>query len=255
MSDSRTGCLVIGSPRSGTTLCATMIGSHPDVGMVIEDLGHAAHTIPGVKVWGNKLCIPNQITLDPTADTRGLWERLEDGIRAVLGRPRRRPQFLESYPPPPSQQYTIRTYVENGAKLVAMLRNPDQVVDSIRRRGPASTVDIAKERWSRAVHDIYRAREDYPDRTHLVRFVDLVESPTSTMEDICVHLGLPFSSDMIDGHDGAHQYDRKEIDPTVAHREVRSYSLETFDPEGIRLYRQLTQEAEVGSPPSQGRRV
>ncbi|PQJ35075.1 hypothetical protein BSZ35_11135 [Salinibacter sp. 10B] len=252
MSQTRTGCLLVGSPRSGTTLCATMIGSHPDVGMVIEDLGHAGHTIPGVKVWGNKLCIPNQIRLDPIPDDRSLWRRLEDGVRAVIGRPRRRPQFMESYPPPPSQQYTIRTYVEKEAKLVAMIRDPDHVVDSIRRRGPASTVDLAKERWSQAARTISRASEEYPDRTHLVRFVDLVERPKVVMSDICVFLGLPFSLDMIEGHSGARQYEREKIDPSVAHRDVQSYNLDAYDPEAFRAYKKLTQKAAVGSYTNQG---
>lgn len=144
MDESQAGCLVIGAPRSGTTLCASMIGAHPDVGMLFEDIGHGGKEVLGTKIWGNKLCIPNQITLDPLPDDRSLWKRLEDGLRAVIGRPRMIPRFSESYPVP-HRQYTIHTYVEQGARIVAMLRDPDHVVDSIRRRGSVS-VEQGKHR-------------------------------------------------------------------------------------------------------------
>jgi hypothetical protein len=245
MEDSRIGCLVTGSPRSGTTLCAAMIGAHPDVGMLSEDLGHGAEAILGVKVWGNKLCIPNQITLDPRTDNRSVWKRLEDGVRAVLGRPRRLPREHESYPTPPDRQHTIRTYVEKGARIIAMLRPPDHVVDSIRRRGSVS-VEEGKYRWSRAIRAIYRANDEFGDRTCLVRFTDLVCEPEAVTQRLCLHLDLRFSKKMVEGYRYTPQYDRDRLDPSAATRDVESYDLDAFDPEAVEMYNRLDEKAAQG---------
>jgi hypothetical protein len=199
MSDSRIGCLVIGSPRSGTTLCAAMIGAHPDVGMHSEDVRHGSDTLLGKKVWGNKLCIPNQITLDPRPDNRSIWTRLEDGVRAVVGKPRRLPGEMESYPPPPDRQHTIRTYVEDGARVIAMLRDPDHVVDSIRRRGNVS-VEQGKYRWAQAIRAIYKVHQGYSDRTCLVQFTNLVCEPERVMRNVCALLNLSYSAKMPEGY-------------------------------------------------------
>jgi hypothetical protein len=45
MVDSDIGCLVIGSLRSGTTLCASMIGAHSDIGMHMEDRRHSTQPL------------------------------------------------------------------------------------------------------------------------------------------------------------------------------------------------------------------
>lgn len=242
MNDPAIGCLVVGSPRSGTTLCASMIGGHPDIGMLFEDVGHGGREVLGTKVWGNKLCIPNQITLDPRPDERSVWKRLEDGVRAILGRPRMLPWLSESYPAP-HRQYTIRTYVEQGARVVAMLRDPDHVVDSIRRRGAVS-VERGKYRWSRAVRAINQTKQDYPDRTYIIRFPNLLDQPGEVMRDVCTLLGLSYSPAMKEGYMHTPQYSHDRLDPAVANRDVESYDLETFDPEAVEMYSRLAGKAE-----------
>lgn len=233
MEDGRIGCLVVGSPRSGTTLCAAMIGAHPDIGMHSEDIRHTPETILGVKIWGNKLCIPNQITLDPRPDDRSLWTRLEDGVRAVIGRPRRLPQQTESYPPPSSAQYTIRKYIESGARIVAMLRDPDHVVDSIRRRGVAS-VEEGKERWSRAIRAIHQVHEEYEDRVCLIRFADLVTDPEPVMKEVCALLEIDYSPRMPEGYKYTPQYHHDQLDASVAKRNVRGYNVRRYDSEALK---------------------
>lgn len=211
-----------------------------------ENIRHGAETIVGGKVWGNKLCIPNQITLDPRPDDRSLLTRLEDGARAILGRPRRLPRETESYPPPPELQHTIRTYIKKGARLVAMLRDPDHVVDSIRRRGNVS-VEQGKHRWVRAIRDIKQVHEEYGNRTCLVRFVDLVNEPELVMRKVCGVLELSYSPRMAEGYKYTPQYDHDHLDPSVATREVPSYDLETFDPEVYEMYLHLEQHAKLGA--------
>ncbi|HEX2228509.1 MAG TPA: sulfotransferase, partial [Candidatus Binatia bacterium] len=55
--------LILGAPRSGTTLLATMISRHTEIGILNEDRGWAMRRLLGKTVVGNKRCVPNQIEL------------------------------------------------------------------------------------------------------------------------------------------------------------------------------------------------
>jgi hypothetical protein len=123
-----------------------------------------------------------------------------------------------------------------------MLRDPDHVVDSIRRRGNVS-VEKGKYRWARAIRSIYQIQEEYPDRSALVRFVDLVTTPEAVMEDVCSLLQLPFSPRMVEGYRHTPQYDRDSLDPSVATRDVASYEVDAFDPEAFEMYSALVEQA------------
>lgn len=233
-----TGCLIVGSPRSGTTLCVSMVGAHPEIAMTSEDLCHGAQKAVGVSVWGNKLTVPNHITLDPEADTRSYWKRLEDGLRGFLGRPRGGRQLH------PSCQTTIRTYVEEkDAHVIGMIRSPNQVVDSIIHRGNQSAEE-AKRRWVRAVRAIRTVVQDYPSRSYVVRFSDLVRVPEQTMGRICAFLNVSFSSDMLDGFKYTPQYDRDDIDEERAAAEVKDYEVQKYDWDAVKMYRQLVEHAD-----------
>ena len=58
-----THLLLLGAPRSGTTLLATMISRHSEIAIMNEDRGWAMRRILGKAVVGNKRCVPNQIEL------------------------------------------------------------------------------------------------------------------------------------------------------------------------------------------------
>jgi len=59
-----THLLIIGAPRSGTTLLAAMIGAHSKVAMLIEDRFFSIKKLTGKEVLANKLCIPHQLEID-----------------------------------------------------------------------------------------------------------------------------------------------------------------------------------------------
>jgi hypothetical protein len=206
--------------------------------MMSEHFGPGAEKIVGVEVWGNKLCVPHHVTLDSPKDPRSVWKRIEDGLRAVVGRPR---HLASSYSYHlPNRRETIRTFVEErGARVVATLRDPDQVVDSIRRRGNVS-VDRGKDRWAQAVRIIHRTYQEYEDRVLLLHFSDLVGAPEPSMRAVCRLLELPFDEQMLSGHAHTPQYDNDSIDASKATREVPSYELEAHDAKAVDLYHQLT---------------
>lgn len=232
-SSKRNGCLVIGAPRSGTSLCASIIGAHCDVGMLAEHHGPGAEKCVGVKVWGNKLCVPNHITLDSPVD--GI--RLEDAVRAFIGRPRHQPVSYAHWRA--DRRDTIRTYIEErGAKVVAMLRNPNHVVDSVRRRYGPGTVKKGKYRWAQGVRTIHRSKQEYGEIVRLIRFYDLVTRPETVTRKICSFIGVEYDYQMIEK--GAfNQYGYEEIDESVAQRDVRDYEVEKYDGEAFRMYREM----------------
>jgi hypothetical protein len=207
--------------------------------MVSEDPGHGADTIIGAKMWGNKLCIPNQIRFDVQPDERSLTERLKDGVRAILGHPC-------SYYPPPVLQTTIRTYIEEkGAKVVATIRNPDHVVDSIVRRGN-QPVEVGKHRWAAAVRDIAATKRTYGDeKVFVITFENLVSSPEAAAKDLSSFLNVPFDESMIEGYQHTPQYESENIDSSRAHKETKEYHLQGYDREAVEMYRSMLREAEA----------
>jgi len=123
-----------------------------------------------------------------------------------------------------------------------MLREPDHVVDSIRRRGHVS-IDKAKYRWSQAIKDIYEVHQNYESRTCLIHFTDLVTDPEPAMQKVCDLLGLPCSPKMEEGFKYTPQYDHDHLDPSVATRDVPSYDLGKYDAETLEMYTTLARHA------------
>jgi len=73
MNSQETNLLVVGAPRSGTTLLAAMIGRHSEVAMLSEHLGFAVKDVISKPIAGNKLCIPNHIEIH---EKRSRWINL-----------------------------------------------------------------------------------------------------------------------------------------------------------------------------------
>jgi hypothetical protein len=138
--------------------------------------------------------------------------------------------------PPPK---TIRDYVEGWkAELILIIRDPDHVVHSIRRRG-GHTADIARYRWAEAIVTISKLVKEYPQHTYLVEFEDLVVHPESTTEGLCSFLGLTYNERMLRGYEGTPQYDRDRIVSSVATKAVPSADMVQHYPEVVEMYKKL----------------
>ena len=247
-----TRLLILGAPRSGTTLLASMVGAHPDVALSVEVYGVGYERIVSKKVVGNKLCIPNQIELDRKfniAQRLGLlpWmERL--GLAGWLLRRRWLTRFYDASP------YSIRSLLKRGpTKLILLVREGADVVGSIMRRGN-QPLRTAVFRWSRAIDIISRLHEEDPAQSLIVRFEELVRDAEGRMRAICRFLDLPFDARMLDGYRFNPIYPgRSGIDSSRAHAS-RSGGTE-FDlprrvPGSYERYRQLVLLA--GGPPDRG---
>lgn len=185
--------LVFGAPRSGTSLLTGMLGGHPDIAMAHEDTGEGWTHIVGKKVKGVKLVTPNQIE-----HTHGLSPRLRR-YRHRLARygvqnlgitwPRFKLQSI----------YSIRDFQNcPNSRLLAILRDPHEGVESIRSRGK-NPRNVAEYRWARALETIQAVLTETPDRTRVIYYDNLVRSPEATMRRCLDWLELPYDPRVLQG--------------------------------------------------------
>ena len=194
--------LLIGAPRSGTTLLATMIGRHTDVGMLNEDVsGRGFGKILGKQVRGTKLCVPNQIRLSH---------------RSFFGR-----RFLKKMglvAEAPKSKYCIRDYLElPNLKILAIIRDGEDAVASMMARGKNRTRKAAR-RWREAIETIYELKHQYGERVLVVTFDEVLLRPIVVLQKVCDFLGIGFQEQMLDGHRHNPYYPEAELKVEKAHR-------------------------------------
>jgi hypothetical protein len=197
--------LLIGAPRSGTTLLATMIGRHTDVGMVNEDIsGKGLIKILGKPLTGNKLCVPNQIQLH----RRG-------GL--VLTLLRKLGITSES----PRSRHCILDYLElPNLKLVAIVRDGNDSIASMVARGETRFKKAAR-RWGEAIEAIFELRARFSERVLVVTFEELVLRPANTLEKLCAFLEIEFQEQMMDGYKYNRYYPRNALNKEKAYRHTK----------------------------------
>jgi sulfotransferase family protein len=218
--------LLIGAPRSGTTLLATMIGSHSDIGMVNEDVNiRALGRVLGKRFTGVKLCVPNQIQLEKKS-------YFGSGILKKWG-------FIAESP---KSYFSITEYLAIPAlKVVAIIRDGNDSVSSMMVRG-RSKLKKAARRWGEAIETIHTIKTVHPDRIFIVSFENLVLDPTATMRAVCDFLGLAFEARMLEGHKLNPYYPEARLDPAKVNRhgkEQFDFKLERFVPLACQHYREL----------------
>jgi hypothetical protein len=153
----RSHLLIIGAPRTGTTLLATMISRHADIGVLNEDDGWSMRRLVGKLVVGNKRCIPNQIEMKRRGTLRlRLWKKMG---------------FMKEYQ---SSRFSIEDYLTlPDIKVIGIIRNGNDAVSSGMRRGRKS-FDGAAYRWCRAIEIMHEVAMRYPESVLIVSFEDLV---------------------------------------------------------------------------------
>lgn len=113
----RTHVLILGAPRSGTSILASLVGAHPDIAMCSEDYSNAWTAIIGKPVVGNKLCVPRQ--LHPFIKNNYFIKFIK---RVGLGK------FL------PLSEYAIRDYLNLPNLKILYIVRDQKKADSIARR-------------------------------------------------------------------------------------------------------------------------
>jgi hypothetical protein len=134
------GLIITGAPRSGTTLLASMIGGHRDIGVIDEWFASVEQNIIGKQIVGNKLTIPNQVRYKPTRldkmlNRQGLSYKLAKKIInvfasncSILPRKTKHHDLVVDF--------TIEELIlENHYTVLAIIRDPEAVVYSNIRNG------------------------------------------------------------------------------------------------------------------------
>ena len=204
---SETKLLVLGAPRSGTSLLAGMIGAHPNVAMLREEYAGSMGKIVGKEVVANKLCIPNQIGFSHT-----WWNRLLRRYGYT---------FFRGY-----SVVSIEDYMSDPRmRVVGVVRSPYAVVESMIRRGGLRK-HAAYARWAKGTEMLTELSQRYQDRVLILSFERLVQEPQTVMSSVCDHLSLEYSDAMMLGHRHTASYDSENsrIDPGKA--EVSSVLIE-----------------------------
>ncbi|GAA5218521.1 sulfotransferase family protein [Corallincola platygyrae] len=233
--------LIVGAPRSGTTMLASMVGSHPDVAMAIETSDMAFSRIVGKAVVGNKLCIPNQIDFAEklSFNRRYRWRRT---LRSLW-------QSASFSDVPPDEffagsAYPLEKYLAlPNLHVIGIIRHADDVLSSMLKRGGISE-EKARHRWSRAI-EIMAALEQKAPNNLVINYNELLFSPKQQMERVADFLGVERCESMVEGYQSNPIYpDQKGIDTSKA-RELSAVSKFGVDSQSPEVWRQFLHLGEL----------
>jgi hypothetical protein len=228
---------LIGSPRSGSTLLARMLGAHPAVHAPVEP-----HLMPPLAHLGYYETV-EQAPYDPIITQRGLREFVGglprgeadflDALRAFtdtlygrsLGASGRR-LFLDKTPAYALVlDFLARLYPE--ARYLVLTRHPLAVwssyVDSF-FDGDFEAAHRNNPLLERYVPAIARLLRERPVALEPVRYEQLVREPEAELRRLCGFLGLDFQPGMVDygaGEEGPRAAARGLGDPITVARETR----------------------------------
>lgn len=231
----KTHLLVLGAPRSGTTLLTTMIGRHDEVGMLNENFGRAMQDLVSKRVVGNKLCIPNHIEVQKK---RAAWLRFL-GTRGYYtlhkyGYFQYRPEALLS----------IEDYLQwKPLKIIGIIRDGNAIVSSIMKRGKQPE-SVARYRWRRSIEILSYLHSHHSEKLLLLSFSQLVSTPELAMKAVASHIDLPYQPAMLKGYAFTPNYNNKKIDASKAINGTKSpsVSLQNSEPGTYEAYQVLLDE-------------
>jgi Sulfotransferase family len=174
--------LIIGAPRSGTTLLATMISRHTEIAILNEDKGWGMRQLLGKTIVGNKRCVPNQIELKKPS-------RLHFRFLKTIG-------LAKEYQ---SSEFSIEDYLSlPNIKVIGLIRGGNDVVSSVMSRSEKNFQGAAY-RWYRAIEIIYELKRRFPEIVLVVSFENLVLSPKPNMERVAAFLNVEYQDRMLEG--------------------------------------------------------
>jgi len=174
--------LIIGAPRSGTTLLATMISRHTEIAILNEDKGWGMRQLLGKMIVGNKRCVPNQIEIKKPG-------RMHFRFLKTIG-------LAKEYQ---SSEFSIEDYLTlPNAKVIGLIRGGNDVISSVMGRSEKK-FRVASYRWCRSIEIIHELKTRFPELLLVVSFENLVLSPKPNMERIAAFLNVEYQDRMLEG--------------------------------------------------------
>lgn len=178
--------VVLGAPRSGTTLVATALGAHAGIAFLSEDVNGGMFRFVGGKLPGVKLCTPVHVDIDRH------WRWYYEPLRRVRWLRRHFNYRL------PRSKLSLRDMAARAdLKVVCILREPQSNMAAIRRRADRSE-RVCRDMLRRT----YALYEKLPlERGMEPRFLSyerFVSEPEAQLRDLCEWIGLPFDVAMLE---------------------------------------------------------
>jgi hypothetical protein len=180
------GLVILGAPRSGTTLVASAIAAHPDVALLFEEFHGGMFRIMGGKLPAVKLCTPNEVDLDrrwhgayAPIDRNG-WLRKRIGYRL------------------PRSRLSLRDMAARlELKAICLLRDPANNLAALKKRENRS--DAVARDILRRTYDLYRRLPgERGIDSRIVSFDRLLRAPEAQIRLLCDWLGLRYDTVMLD---------------------------------------------------------
>lgn len=210
--------VVVGCPRSGTSLLAVMLDSHPDLA-VPPETSFLSGLISSPAVVGDaRRNFFNRITADriPISnwsdfglDRERLWQRLSAiepftvaaGLRAfyaLYAEAQGKPRYGEKTPGYVFLLPQIAALLPE-AHFIHIIRDPGDTALSWRRTwfSPSTDFGVLGSEWRKHVEAGRGAREIVPHYVE-IRFEDLVRNPERELKHLCEYLALPWDVRMLD---------------------------------------------------------
>src|SRR5919106_864036 len=217
--------LILGAPRSGTTLLATMISRHTEIAIMNEDKGWGMRQILGKKFVGNKRCVPNQIELKKPS-----W--LHFRFLKTIG-------LAKEYQ---SSKFSIEDYLTlPNIRVIAIIRDGNDVVSSVMGRSEKN-FPVASYRWCRSIEIIHKLANSYPHIVLVISFENLVLHPKENMERVAAFLNVEYQDRMLEGPQYNPWYPEAGMNHEKADRSKREkidFKLSDRFPEVCRKYQEL----------------
>jgi hypothetical protein len=217
--------VIVGCPRSGTTLLAVMLDSHPEIAIPPETA-----FLPELKVLAGKegLALRRDFFSLLTTDRWGVsnwndigidkgayWRRLcalrtfsiTGGLRVLYGMYAEslgKRLFGEKTPADTHCMPQIEQYLPE-ARFIHIVRDPRDVVLSLRRTSAGRSLEQTAQIW---VDMVSQARLSAPHVSHYhqVSYEDLVLAPEAELRKICAFLDLDFFDQMLDYRDSGRRH-------------------------------------------------
>jgi Sulfotransferase family len=226
--------LIIGAPRSGTTLLATMISRHTEIAILNEDKGWAMKKVLGKRIVGNKRCVPNQIEIRKPS-------RLRFRFLKTIG-------LANEYQ---SSEFSIEDYLKlPNIKLIGIIRCGDDVISSIMSRG-RKRFPQAAYRWCRAVEIIHEIVARSPNAMLVVSFEGLVLHPRRNMERVADFLNVDYQDRFLEGPQYNPWYPEANMNRAKVNSSRRGnvdFALSERFPAQYRQYQKLLEVSEGPAP-------
>lgn len=192
--------LVLGTPRSGTTLVSSAIGAHEKICLLDEEFHMAAARVAGGKKGAVKLCIPNHIQM------KRKWKWWWTPIR-FNGFLRKRVHYAL-----PRSYYSLSDYLQQfDCRIVCILREPVKALAALDRRGH---LELSRAlRVMNQAYDIYAQLLDVaPDQVAFLSFDRFLQDPEGQCLRICDFVGETFSPEMLEAPKRNKRYQGKSFD-------------------------------------------